>query len=308
MHTFDHRLLQKLYIPPESSHKGQNGKLLLIGGSHLFHAASLWALTIASRIVDMVFYSSVPENNEIVQEAKKEFRDGIVVKRESLDDYAEEADCILIGPGMVRSEKFKVTRLTSSDQENEGLRPEVNSLQEINRVTDEGEQTYWLTKYILGKYPHKKFVLDAGALQMMDLEWLVGLQGNVVVTPHPKEFTTLFKGNMNYEVRSMKDEVNNMAKKYNCTVLLKGREDIVCSSTECVTIAGGNVGMTKGGTGDVLAGLVAALACKNDLFLSAMAGSYFNKKAGESLSQTMGIYFNASDLALEIPKVMASEL
>ena len=40
----------------------------------------------------------------------------------------------------------------------------------------------------------------------------------------------------------------------------------------------GNAGMTKGGTGDVLAGLVAALYCKNEAFLSACAGSYINKK------------------------------
>ena len=61
----------KLYIPAEDSHKGQNGKLLIIGGSHLFHAASLWALKVASRIVDMVFYSSVPENNELVMKMKE---------------------------------------------------------------------------------------------------------------------------------------------------------------------------------------------------------------------------------------------
>jgi NAD(P)H-hydrate repair Nnr-like enzyme with NAD(P)H-hydrate dehydratase domain len=62
--------------------------------------------------------------------------------------------------------------------------------------------------------------------------------------------------------------------------------------------------MTKGGTGDVLAGLVAALACKNELYLAATAGSYFNKKAGEALFEKVGYNFNASDLADEIPVVM----
>ena len=79
MREFNPNDLKKLYIPASSSHKGQNGKLLLIGGSKIFHAASLWSLKVASRIVDMVFYSSVPENNQIVQRAKQEFRDGIVV-------------------------------------------------------------------------------------------------------------------------------------------------------------------------------------------------------------------------------------
>ena len=79
MRKFNTEILKKLYTPPSDSHKGQNGKLLLIGGSKIFHAASLWSLKVASRIVDMVFYSSVPENNQIVQKAKQEFRDGIVV-------------------------------------------------------------------------------------------------------------------------------------------------------------------------------------------------------------------------------------
>jgi len=54
----------------KGSHKGQNGKVLLIGGSELFHAASRWSLDILSAMVDMVFYSSVPENNELIHQAK----------------------------------------------------------------------------------------------------------------------------------------------------------------------------------------------------------------------------------------------
>jgi NAD(P)H-hydrate epimerase len=46
------------------------------------------------------------------------------------------------------------------------------------------------------------------------------------------------------------------------------------------------------------------LAAKNDLFLSACAGSYINKKAGESLFKKVGYYFNSTDLVNEIPKVM----
>src|SRR3989337_2652142 len=91
-----------LALPARGSHKGNNGRLLVIGGSHLFHAASLWALTVASRIVDLVHYSSVPENNAHVEKAKEEFRNGIVVPRSEVDSYIEEDDCILIGPGMTR--------------------------------------------------------------------------------------------------------------------------------------------------------------------------------------------------------------
>ena len=78
----------------------------------------------------------------------------------------------------------------------------------------------------------------------------------------------------------------------------------VCVPGECRVIEGGNAGMTKGGTGDVLAGLVAALATKNDPFLSTIAGSFINKKAGDSLYETVGPYFNATDLANQIPVTM----
>ncbi len=289
MQKFNPEELKKLYVPPSGSHKGQNGKLMIIGGSHLFHASSLWGLQIASRIVDMVFYSSVAENNQIVYELKKEFHNGIIVQRKDVEGYITEADVILIGPGMVRTEK----NLTGTQR--------VLTLDEINALEDEGEQTYFLTKYLLEKYPHKKWIIDAGALQMMEPEWLLKLHGNAIVTPHVQEFGRVF-GAPNDTISD--DHVAAIAKKYQCVIVLKGEEDTVCSPEQCVSIAGGNAGMTKGGTGDVLAGLIAALACKNELFLSATAGSYINKKAGESLYDRVGYYFNASDLADEIPKVM----
>ena len=288
MQEFSTEGLKKLYIPPQNSHKGQNGKLLIIGGSHLFHAASLWSLKVASRIVDMVFYSSVPENNQIVLEAKKEFRDGIVVPRESLEDYVGEADCILLGPGMVRTDE----RLAPTEEYM------VKNLSEIDEIEHEGVQTYYLTKYLLHKHPQKRWVIDGGALQMMEKEWLHGL-GEVILTPHHKEFERLFG------VAPTEENVWAMAKEYGCVILRKGEEDVVCSPKECVKITGGNAGMTKGGTGDVLAGLVAVLACNNDLFLAASAGSYINKQAGDELFKRVGYSFNSSDLVEEIPAIMA---
>jgi hydroxyethylthiazole kinase-like uncharacterized protein yjeF len=285
MEEFNPELLKQLYTPSKDSHKGQNGKLMIIGGSHLFHAASLWALQIASRIVDMVFYSSVPENNLIVAELKKEFRNGIIVRRDDIESYIDESETVLIGPGMLRTE-------------GKDLKLPVQSLEEINKLEDEGEQSYWLTKHLLEKYPQKKWVIDAGALQMIEPEWLRSLNGNAILTPHPIEFERVFK------VKATEETVLEMAQKYNVIILLKGEKDIICSPEKCVVVRGGNAGMTKGGTGDVLAGLVAALATKNDLWRASTAGSYINKKAGEALFEKVGYYFNASDLADEIPRVM----
>jgi NAD(P)H-hydrate epimerase len=55
--------------------------------------------------------------------------------------------------------------------------------------------------------------------------------------------------------------------------------------------------MTKGGTGDVLAGLVAALSCKNDAFTAAVAGARINGNAGNMLMKRFGYNYCTSDLA-----------
>jgi len=273
MQDFDPQLLKSLYKPASSSHKGENGKVMVIGGSKLFHAAFLWPLSVASRIVDMVFYCSTEENNHLVQQAKEEFRNGIIVPRGKIDDYVTEAESILIGPGMPREEG----------------------------IEEGDDDTGKLTEELLRKYPDKKWVIDGGSLQTIDPQILLSLKTMPILTPHKREFETLF--HTKYEILDTK-YLSELAKKYNCVILLKGEEDIVTSPDQQVRITGGNAGMTKGGTGDVLAGLVVGLFAKNDAFTSACAASYINKKAGESLEKKMGIYFNSSDLAAEIPIVM----
>ena len=267
MNEFDPRSLKKLYVPAPSSHKGDNGRLLIIGGSKLFHAASLWALQTASRIVDMVFYSSVPENNRMVEMEKEEFRNGIVVPRNRISHYIKESDAILIGPGMPREDG----------------------------IEEGDDDTKKLTEELLRKYSEKKWVIDGGSLQTIDPKVI---PHNAILTPHHQEFNALLGASGNPE------SVLKMAQKYHCVILLKGETDYVSNGLEVVEVKGGNAGMTKGGTGDVLAGLTAALYCKNEAFLAAQAASYINKQAGESLASKMGLYFNASDLSSEIPTVM----
>ena len=267
MQEFDPEVLKNLYKPASASHKGENGKVLIIAGSKLFHAASLWPLTVASRIVDMVFYSSIEENNALVQNAKEEFRNGIIVPRARLEDYIKEVDSILIGPGLPRE----------------------------NGEEAGDDDTKELTTRLFAKFPDKKWVVDGGSLQVINPE---SLPKTAIVTPHHKEFQKLFG------LEATDENAQKMAEKFGIVVLLKGEHDIVASQNQTVKVSGGNAGMTKGGTGDVLAGLVTSLYAKNGAFASACAASFINKKAGESLEKKLGIYFNASDLANEIPLVM----
>ena len=69
------KYVAQIVLPKSDSHKGENGRVLVIGGSKLFHAASFWAAAMASKIVDMVHFSSpVMENNELRRvQAKSRF-------------------------------------------------------------------------------------------------------------------------------------------------------------------------------------------------------------------------------------------
>lgn len=255
------KVLAQVEQPQKDSHKGQNGKLLLIGGSELFHAASKWSLDTASYLVDMVFYSSVSTNNELVQKAKQEFWNGIVVERDSLEDYVQEADCVLIGPGMERT-----------------------------------PETRQLVSWLLSKYPEKKVVIDAGALQMVEVQ---KINENHILTPHTKEM-------MHLEEKLVRE--GKTLDSLQATVLKKGQEDRITwfsdGKKNTATISGGNAGMTKGGTGDVLAGLVAGLYCSSSAEVAAVVGSYVNKLAGDKMYSKVGPYFNASDLVEQIPKTL----
>lgn len=279
---FDPAMLNKLFVPATSSHKGDNGRVLVIGGSKLFHASIFWAAQAASKFVDLVHFSSpANENNDLVRyRLKQGFWEGIVVDWGDIEHYITEDDCILIGPGMPRDE---------------GLYP--------------GETpTSHIVNSLLQKYADKRWVIDGGALQEVDPSLF---NQNHIITPHRGEWERLV--GEKHEAGSMKhaestedqtEGVKEFSRTHNgVTILLKGEKDIVCRGDELVVIEGGNAGMTKGGTGDVLAGVVAALYCKNDAFIAAQAGSYLTKQAGEKAFEKKGFWFGAGELINELRKI-----
>jgi len=250
--------IHSINLPKPASHKGQNGKLLVIGGSQLFHSSIFWSADLASRLVDMVHLTSPEnENNDLFRfKLKQGFWNGIVVDWSQVESYIEEDDVILIGPGMERS-------------------PDTETIVNI----------------LIKRFGQKKWVIDGGALQMIDPKLL---NEQHIITPHQKELDILVEktGGMEQLIKT------------GSTIVTKGLADKVFGQDKQIEVEGGNPGLTKGGTGDVLAGLVAALYTSHPALSSAVVASLVIKKAGEELWKTRGSYYNASDLVEQTPRTL----
>ncbi len=268
-----------LEIPQPDKHKGQNGRLLIVGGSTLFHAASLWSAQIAAHLVDMVFYASTVGNNDLLKFAKSNFGDGIIIDRQDICSYAAQADVILVGPGMMRTPE-QPTRLVE-------ILAEING----NLTLDEWQnQTYLIVNFLLARFPDKKFVIDAGALQMLDLSYL---NSNCILTPHAVEAQQLFDKADTSDKKSRLDQA---------WILSKHRLDQILHQGQVVAeVTGGNAGLTKGGSGDVLAGLTAGLYCYNEPAVAAWWASRALKAAATELFAHTGPFFTTSQLVTQIP-------
>jgi NAD(P)H-hydrate epimerase len=236
-----------LHAPGKDSHKGENGKLLIVGGSKQYHGAAMLAVLAARRFVDLVYFYP-GDADPLLLAAIKSIPEVIVVDSLRLVD---EMDCVLVGPGLGKA------RLNA-------------------RVLKA-----------------KKLVVDGDGLKRVKGR----IPRGAVLTPHEGEFRMLF-GRSGTE-----NNVKAMADAHGCIILKKGPVDIISDGKKTITNKVHNPGMTKGGTGDVLAGLVAALACKNDSFKAAEGAAWMTGNAGNRLKRRFGYNFCASDLADELAKL-----
>ena len=240
-------ILSSLYVPPKASHKGENGKVLIIAGGRKYHGAAVFCILGARRFADLVYFMP-GEKDEKLLFAVSQVPEAIVVRE------LPEADCVLAGPGI-------------------------------------GDAHLDLGKL---KKKYAKIVLDGDALKQVEPKELEGC----LITPHEGEFRRLFG------LDGSPEHVRAMAEKWKCTILKKGMADVISDGKDIMLVTGGNAGMTKGGTGDVLAGLLCALYAKNDVMAAAVAASRANKKAGELLFKEKGYAYCASDLAEKLPEAM----
>ena len=297
MEIFDAGKLRKLFRPDWNSSNEDDGSVVIIGGSSLFHGAPILALKAASRIVDMVFFTSPePSLSAVVSMLKAGLSSFIWAPWEEVDAYIEKSDAVLIGPGMMRfAHESRIMNFDESLKLAYELREKKYDI--------EGQKTREITKRLLLKFPHKKWVIDAGSLQTMEADWI---PDKAIVTPNEKELEMLF-GIKIFDSRFKNQELSKVvqekAKEHKCIIMVKGTETMVASLEEKAIIRGGNPGLTKGGSGDVLAGLTVAILAKNDPFLAACSASYIVKAAADELYTKVGTNYNSNDLADTIPQI-----
>ena len=272
MHTFKASELKNLYTPDKNSNGEDNGQVAIIGGSELFHGAPFLSIQAASRIVDMVFFSSPHEaNRDVAANIKARVSSFIWVPFGEVEDYVAKSDAILIGPGFMRARTEKANHKEACDEE--------------------CRKTKNITKGLLAKFPNKKWVIDAGSLQVLEKEWI---PKGAILTPNKKEYKMLFGDTPPKEA----------AKENDCIIVLKGPVTYVYSNELVYEVKGGNAGLTKGGTGDTMAGVTVGLLAKNEPILAASAAALVTKLAGDELYTKKGVYFNADDLAEQVPETL----
>jgi NAD(P)H-hydrate epimerase len=267
------------FIPARKSisRKGDNGIVLVIGGSYIYHGAPVLSSLAALRCGTDLVYTCVPKIN--VTPTRAISPNLIVIP---LVDQK-------LTLGAVKKLVGALPRNLHSATIGMGL-----AIQEKNSLL-------YLVKSLLDR--DVRLSLDASALIPEVLPLLTNK--NVVVTPHSGEFKRLF-GDVPSD---SKNERIQLVEKYaldnDVTILLKGSTDIISNGDVTYLCEKNTPAMTVGGTGDVLSGLVAGMLSKNrDSLESAASASFLCSLAGKEVQEKLGLHMTSMDLIDSIPSVM----
>ncbi len=254
-----------------ASHKGDAGRVLVIGGGAYSGAPALAALGALRGGADIVTVAA-PRN---VADIIASFSPNLIVRALSADRLVED-DIPLISE-LIKKHDVVVMGM--------GLGTAEGTLPAIKKIVP----------------LCKKAVIDADALspQLLPL-----LHKNIIITPHAGEMKRLSGIEVPSDQKEKVEFIRDFAKNNKVTVLLKGAVDIISDGADLRANRTGNAGMTVGGTGDVLAGLTGALFAKHEALEAACAGAFINGDAGDMAFAEFGYGLLATDVIDYIPKAM----
>ena len=255
-------------------HKGNFGKLGIIAGSYFYSGSPIFVGTAALRAGCDIVRIFAPER---ISNVIRSYLPDLIVfpyKSDFFDRSAlgfvlknsKDLSAFTIGNGMYRDKKV---------------------LKNIR---------------IFVKKCDKPCVIDADAIYAVKN---MKLNQKFLITPHSYEFFVLSEIKVSNNLKERIEAVKNVAKDYNCTILLKGRIDVISDGEKVAINKTGSVYMTKGGFGDILTGIAGAYLARNvDTFTSACAAAYLNGLVGQKLKYKEAII--ASDALDYIKNVISS--
>jgi hydroxyethylthiazole kinase-like uncharacterized protein yjeF len=264
---------------PPKSHKGDFGRLLIIGGSETFSGApALVALAALRTGVDLTYVAAPAKTAHAISSMSPNL---ITIKLEgdhlnvgnvpALRRHIETANAVVLGPGL-------------------GLHTETKEFVKAIVEAVEGAG--------------KPLLLDADGLKAF-VVFKKPLNVPLVLTPHAGEFALLTGKELPENLNECVSEVQRTAAELAAVILLKGPVDIVSDGKSFKLNFTGNPGMTVGGTGDVLSGVIGAfLAQQIDPFDAAVAGAFANGAAGDFVFEEKGYHMVSTDLLKWIPCVL----
>lgn len=260
MFAYDEDASELLPKRDRSGNKGTFGKVLLVAGSVNMAGAAVLAARAACRMgAGMVKVITPKKNRVILQQSVPE---ALLGTEKDLQQSMEWADVIAIGPGLGKNDKA----LSCLEQViGEGGKPLLIDADGLN---------------LLAAHPRLKGIL---ARQ--------GMEGRpVILTPHVGELARL----VNSTVCSCKEDLAatamGLARELHATVAAKDARSFICKEGRGICLnESGSSGMATAGSGDVLAGIIAALLAQGmEAFEAAAVGAYVHGRAGEEVSARIG--------------------
>lgn len=263
--------LVKASIPvrPPQGHKGTFGHALVIGGSRQYvgapvftakavihSGAGLVTLAVPASIYPMAANQS-PESLFLpLSETDGHFSDKAV---EELLPLLPQFDSVAIGPG--------ISRFPGGER--------------------------WISSLITS-LQHQPIVVDADALYLLrnQLNLVRRCRGPVIFTPHPGEMALLLKQTVREVEENRMEIARTFAEKYQVFLLLKGHRSIIATPEGDVYINPyGHDALGKGGSGDVLTGLITSFLAQGATPLKALvSASYLHARGGEEKAKTLSNY------------------
>lgn len=270
---------------PADSHKYDYGQVIIVGGSRLYSGAPAFSALAALRSgVDMVRLLAPERAANIIATfgpdliafplqgdyLSKKHASDVLAAVESAKAIRADRVALLMGGGMGRSEEVQKT---------------------IQKIVGEVDIP---------------MVLDADAIYAVGKQKGVCTGKNIVFTPHDFEFFALTGmtskdtiGEERYEL------VKKGAQELCATIILKGAEDVISDGNEVAVNKTGNAYMTKGGTGDALAGICGGLIAQGIApFKAACAAAYVSGRAGDIVASRKKQSLLASDVVEAIAEAI----